>query len=98
MRIGDWSSDVCSSDLAATTPAAATVPQQAAPAAQPTQVANVPAAEPVMSGSDKFRWPASGRVLVDFASSKGTGINIEVPEGSAVKAAENGTEIGRAHV
>ncbi|MCR6672822.1 M23 family metallopeptidase [Devosia ginsengisoli] len=80
---------------AATTPAATpTLPQQqAAPAAQPTQVANVPAAEPAMSGSDKFRWPASGRVLVDFASSKGTGINIEVPEGSAVKAAENGTVI-----
>lgn len=78
---------------AATTPAASTLPQQAAPVAQPTQVANVPAAEPIMSGSDKFRWPASGRVLVDFASSKGTGINIEVPEGSAVKAAENGTVI-----
>ncbi len=79
---------------AATTPAATpTLPQQAAPSAQPTQVANVPAAEPAMSGSDKFRWPASGRVLVDFASSKGTGINIEVPEGSAVKAAENGTVI-----
>jgi murein DD-endopeptidase MepM/ murein hydrolase activator NlpD len=68
-------------------------PQQAAPVAQPVQVANVAAAEPAMSGSDKFRWPASGRVLVDFASSKGTGINIEVPEGSAVKAAENGTVI-----
>ena len=46
-----------------------------------------------MSGNDKFRWPVSGRVLVDFASSKGTGINIEVPEGSSVKAAENGTVI-----
>ena len=80
---------------AAATPAATPTPapQQAAPVAQPTQVANVPAAEPVMSGSDKFRWPVSGRVLVDFASSKGTGINIEVPEGSAVKAAENGTVI-----
>jgi murein DD-endopeptidase MepM/ murein hydrolase activator NlpD len=80
---------------AAATPAVTpTLPQQqAAPVAQPTQVANVPAAEPAMSGSDKFRWPASGRVLVDFASSKGTGINIEVPEGSAVKAAENGTVI-----
>ncbi len=77
--------------LQAATPAAAPVvaPAQAAP----TQMANVPAAEPAMSGSDKFRWPASGRVLVDFASSKGTGINIEVPEGSAVKAAENGTVI-----
>jgi len=76
------------------TPAPAVTPAQVAPAqAAPTQVANVPAAEPAMSGNDKFRWPVSGRVLVDFASSKGTGINIEVPEGSSVKAAENGTVI-----
>jgi murein DD-endopeptidase MepM/ murein hydrolase activator NlpD len=76
---------------AATAPAA---PVQAAPAqAAPTQVAAVPTAEPAMSGSDKFRWPASGRVITDFASSKGTGINIEVPEGTPVKAAENGTVI-----
>ena len=81
---------------AAAAPAVTPVPAptQAAPAqVAPTQVAAVPAVEPAMSGSDKFRWPASGRVLVDFASSKGTGINIEVPEGSAVKAAENGTVI-----
>ena len=80
---------------AAAAPAAApAAPVQAAPAqAAPTQVASVPPAEPAMSGSDKFRWPVSGRVLVDFASSKGTGINIEVPEGSTVKAAENGTVI-----
>jgi murein DD-endopeptidase MepM/ murein hydrolase activator NlpD len=52
-----------------------------------------PVAEPVMSGSDKFRWPASGRVITDFAGSKGTGINIEVAEGSPIKAAENGTVI-----
>ncbi|ODT76118.1 MAG: hypothetical protein ABS76_32220 [Pelagibacterium sp. SCN 64-44] len=73
------------------TPVATTPAPQAQPA--PQQQASIPAAEPVMSGNDKFRWPASGRVLVDFASSKGTGINIEVPEGSAVKAAENGTVI-----
>ncbi len=82
--------------LQAAAPAAAPVvaPVQAAPAqAAPVQVASVPAAEPAMSGSDKFRWPVSGRVMVDFASSKGTGINIEVPEGATVKAAENGTVI-----
>jgi murein DD-endopeptidase MepM/ murein hydrolase activator NlpD len=66
---------------------------------QVTQVASVPttpvpaAAEPAMSGSDKFRWPVSGRVITDFAASRGTGINIDVPEGSSVKAAENGTVI-----
>ena len=76
----------------AATPAPA--PQQAAPApAAPTQVANVPAAEPAMSGNTKFRWPVSGRVLTDFAASRGTGINIEASEGSAIKAAENGTVI-----
>lgn len=67
----------------------------AAPVATPapTQVASVPAAEPVASGNDKFRWPVSGRVITDFAASRGTGINIDVPEGSTVKAAENGTVI-----
>lgn len=79
---------------AAATPAPAPAPQQATPAqAAPTQVANVPAAEPAMSGNAKFRWPVSGRVLTDFAASRGTGINIEASEGSAIKAAENGTVI-----
>ena len=74
---------------ASTAPAATPAPV----AAEPVQIASAPAAEPVMSGSDKFRWPVSGRVLVDFAASKGTGINIEAAEGAAVKAAENGTVI-----
>jgi murein DD-endopeptidase MepM/ murein hydrolase activator NlpD len=72
------------------TPAAAATPAPAAP----TQVATAPAAQPVAATtSDKFRWPVSGRILTDFASSKGTGINIEASEGSPVKAAENGTVI-----
>ncbi len=83
------------------TPPAAPVAPAATPAptapAAPVQVASTqpaaPAAAPAAVVSDKFRWPASGRVLVDFASSKGTGINIEVPEGTAVKAAEAGTVI-----
>ncbi len=52
-----------------------------------------PKSEPVLSGADKFRWPISGRVITDFANSKGTGINIEAPEGTAVRAAENGQVI-----
>jgi murein DD-endopeptidase MepM/ murein hydrolase activator NlpD len=52
-----------------------------------------PKTEPVLSGADKFRWPISGRVITDFANSKGTGINIEAPEGAAVRAAENGQVI-----
>ncbi len=72
-----------------TAPAAQPVVQQAAAPAP----AATPKAEPEMSGSDKFRWPVSGRVITDFAASRGTGINIDVPEGSTVKAAENGTVI-----
>ena len=79
---------------AAATPAPAVSPAPVAqPVAAPTQMAAAPAAEPVMSGNDKFRWPVSGRILVDFATSKGTGINIEAAEGSPVQAAENGTVI-----
>ena len=76
--------------IAPATPAPVAAPV-ATPA--PTQVASAPAAEPVASGNDKFRWPVSGRVITDFAASRGTGINIDVPEGSTVKAAENGTVI-----
>ena len=71
-------------DQAATQP---TAPQQ------PAQTATAPQGEPAMSGAEKFRWPVSGRVITDFAASKGTGINIEVPEGTDIKAAENGTVI-----
>jgi murein DD-endopeptidase MepM/ murein hydrolase activator NlpD len=65
--------------------------QQAQPPRQPAQVASL--GEPKVSGAEKFRWPVSGRVITDFSSSKGTGINIEAPEGAAIRAAENGTVI-----
>lgn len=85
-------------------PAAAPVPTKTSaitdaklvdPNASATQPApaKVAAIEPVMSGADKFRWPVSGKVITDFISSKGTGINIDAPEGSAVRAAENGQVI-----
>ncbi|MEO8756895.1 MAG: M23 family metallopeptidase [Devosia sp.] len=61
--------------------------------ANPAPIKTPPAAEPQMSGANKFRWPVSGKVTTDFISSKGTGINIDAPEGSAVRAAENGTVI-----
>lgn len=68
----------------------ASIPQQSKPAAQPQQ----PAMQaPAATTSDKFRWPVSGRVITDFANSKGTGINIEAPEGAAIRAAENGQVI-----
>ncbi len=52
---------------------------------------------PARSGIDKFRWPATGRVLSKFGESKNgarnEGIDISVPEGTPVKATENGVVI-----
>jgi murein DD-endopeptidase MepM/ murein hydrolase activator NlpD len=63
----------------------------------PVKVAAVeaPKAEPASTGSvaadQSFRWPAKGRVISGYGSSGNEGINISVPEGTAVKAAEDGT-------
>lgn len=38
----------------------------------------------------EFRWPARGRIIQGFASGGNDGINIAVPEGTQVKAAESG--------
>jgi murein DD-endopeptidase MepM/ murein hydrolase activator NlpD len=45
------------------------------------------------AASQGFRWPVNGRVIADFKASKNTGLNIEVPEGSSVRAAEAGEVI-----
>lgn len=79
------STPIASPDLIQTDTPVATAPT-AKPLVQP-------AVEPKLSGAEKFRWPVSGRVITDFANSKGTGINIEAPEGAAVRAAENGQVI-----
>jgi murein DD-endopeptidase MepM/ murein hydrolase activator NlpD len=65
------------------------IPQTKAPAApavkEPEQTASLP------SGGSEFRWPARGRVISGFGSAGNEGINIAVPEGTPVKAAETGT-------
>ena len=38
----------------------------------------------------EFRWPARGRIIQGFKSGGNDGINISVPEGTSVRAAENG--------
>lgn len=38
----------------------------------------------------KFRWPAKGRIIQGFTNGGNDGINIAVPEGTQVKAAEEG--------
>jgi murein DD-endopeptidase MepM/ murein hydrolase activator NlpD len=42
------------------------------------------------SANPEFRWPAHGRVIQGFKSGGNDGINIAVPEGTSVKAAEAG--------
>ena len=69
--------------------AAAPAPKQEAapPAKEPEQTASLPA-----GNSADFRWPARGRVISGFGgTASNEGINIAVPEGTPVKAAESGT-------
>ena len=80
---------------ASLTPAAAPIKAVPAPATKqpdPTPTASVPASAPVAdaAGNPEFRWPARGRIIQGFKGGN-DGINIAVPEGTAVKAAETGT-------
>ena len=45
----------------------------------------------VKPDSPQFRWPARGRVISRFGGDGNDGINISVPEGTSVRAAEDGT-------
>ena len=65
---------------------AAAKPEKSEPASTGSVAAAAPAAP-----SEAFRWPAKGRVISGYGSSGNEGINIAVPEGTAVKAAEDGT-------
>jgi murein DD-endopeptidase MepM/ murein hydrolase activator NlpD len=42
------------------------------------------------AANPEFRWPAHGRVIQGFKTGSNDGINIAVPEGTQVKAAESG--------
>src|SRR5579872_2255194 len=59
--------------------------------------AEEPATKPITSAeadaagvSPEFRWPARGRIIEGFKAGGNDGINIAVPEGTSVKAAESG--------
>ncbi|MGH6794716.1 MAG: peptidoglycan DD-metalloendopeptidase family protein, partial [Methylocella sp.] len=56
-----------------------------APAAEPKKIAVVSEA-----ANPEFRWPAHGRIIQGFKPGGNDGINIAVPEGTSVKAAESG--------
>jgi murein DD-endopeptidase MepM/ murein hydrolase activator NlpD len=62
--------------------------RSAAPAKEPEATGALPSS----TSSAEFRWPARGRVISGFGGSgSNEGINIAVPEGTPVKAAEAGT-------
>jgi murein DD-endopeptidase MepM/ murein hydrolase activator NlpD len=62
-----------------------------APVVDPTPTASLPPPTPVSTAANpEFRWPARGRIIQGFKSGGNDGINIAVPEGTAVKAAESG--------
>ncbi|MBK1624913.1 M23 family metallopeptidase [Afifella marina] len=68
------------------------------PSAEPKQESAAPAADTTAkSGGAGFRWPVHGRIIAEFGSKpngeRNDGINLAVPEGTAVKAAEDGTVI-----
>ncbi len=65
---------------------AAPAKQESASVKDPEQTASLPS-----GNSADFRWPARGRVISGFGSAGNEGINIAVPEGTPVKAAETGT-------
>jgi murein DD-endopeptidase MepM/ murein hydrolase activator NlpD len=65
----------------------------ASPAAQPAAQSAVKSAEPA-GGLPGFRWPVRGRIIAGFGPKpnglQNDGINLAVPEGTPVKAADDG--------
>ena len=61
------------------------------------QVEQVAAVAPQATGISQMRWPVRGRILSSFGQREGTvtndGLDIMVPEGTSVRAAENGVVI-----
>ena len=71
--------------------------QYTAPTVDKTVTSSVDTKAPASTGIEVLRWPVSGKVVSAFGSDKNgqpnDGIDISVPEGTAVKAAENGVVI-----
>jgi murein DD-endopeptidase MepM/ murein hydrolase activator NlpD len=88
---------------AARKPTAPSTKQETAQAKMPNETktsardpAPAPATEPKKTAmasetaNPEFRWPARGRIIQGFKPGGNDGINIAVPEGTSVKAAESG--------
>jgi murein DD-endopeptidase MepM/ murein hydrolase activator NlpD len=89
--------------VAARKPTAPAAKQETAQAKMPSETkastrdpASAPATEPKKTAmaseaaNPEFRWPARGRIIQGFKPGGNDGINIAVPEGTSVKAAESG--------
>lgn len=67
------------------------------PKAGSAETASTEPVAPARTGIEEFRWPVRGRVISNFgektASGRNDGIDISVPEGTAVKAVENGVVV-----
>jgi murein DD-endopeptidase MepM/ murein hydrolase activator NlpD len=82
---------------------AATQPQAAAPAKPDVSLSDIEtktdtaSIAPQSTGISKYRWPVRGAVINNFGDNvdgtRNDGINISVPEGTPIKAAENGVVI-----
>ena len=86
---------------AARKPSAPAAKQETAQAKMPSETKTsgrepAPATEPKKTAmasetaNPEFRWPARGRIIQGFKPGGNDGINIAVPEGTSVKAAESG--------
>ena len=60
------------------------------PASEPAPAAAAPAVASTDGDQPEFRWPARGRVIQGFKPGGNDGINIALPEGTSVKAADGG--------
>jgi murein DD-endopeptidase MepM/ murein hydrolase activator NlpD len=72
-------------------PKEAVVEESVKAKSEPVTTASVRADEKTASsGNPEFRWPARGRIIQGFRTNGNAGIDIAVPEGTPVKAAESG--------
>ncbi|WEK49299.1 MAG: peptidoglycan DD-metalloendopeptidase family protein [Candidatus Kaistia colombiensis] len=78
-------------------PATPNQPVAYAPPTEEAPAATNASADPGSANGTTFRWPVRGRIITGFGASatgeKNDGINLAVPEGTSIKAAEAGTVI-----
>jgi len=88
---------VAAAPVAVQEPAPAAVAAAPATTVEKEESREVASLAPAGTGIDQFRWPVQGRVVKSFGDKVGTrrneGLNISVPRGTPVKAAENGVVI-----